>query len=460
MNLEKIKYVYLLGAGGIGMSALGRYFIKLGISVSGYDKTSTNFTNELQAEGFDLNFSDLIENIPFDVRNSSKEDLLVIHTPAVPSNNKQYNYLKDKGFKIHKRAEVLGLISSRHKTIAVAGTHGKTTTSSLIAHLFYTAGLNPVAFLGGIAANYGTNFLAGGHQSIMIAEADEFDRSFLHLHPSTAIVTSVDPDHLDIYGEEKELLKTFNDFVNLTPADGNIIIKAGLPFPQSIKERAISYHTSAPADIQLIHCKEESGYYHFGVRFKNQTIDNLKLGQPGFHNVENALAAIGAALVNGIVEEALRTGLSSFKGVKRRFEYIIRTDDLIFIDDYAHHPEELNACIRSVRALYPDKKITGVFQPHLFSRTRDFYDDFALSLSLLDQVILLDIYPAREEPIPGVSSDILLEKIKLKERFLVAKESLPEFLLNQNPQVLLTLGAGDIDQLVEPIRKKLTFKSN
>lgn len=459
MNLENLKHIYLLGAGGIGMSALGRYFIRKGISVYGYDKTPTRFTDDLIAEGFQLNFTDNPDLIPAQIKSSSSGDVLVIYTPAIPENNQQIQFFRNQGFNLLRRAEVLGLISSSHKTIAVAGTHGKTTTSAMIAHILQSAGMSPIAFLGGIAANYNTNYLSGGVNSILVAEADEYDRSFLHLHPDTTVITSVDADHLDIYGNQNELLNSFSEFMHNTKPAGQIILKAGIELFNKDSRKIFTYHTSKNADIQLLDCKEQNGFYFFDVKYFNQTIKDLTLGQPGFHNVENALAAIGAVMLNGISVASLRSGLASFKGVKRRFEYIIRSVERIFIDDYAHHPEELKACIGSVRSLYPGKKITGVFQPHLFTRTRDFYDDFAQSLSMLDQVILLDIYPAREKPIEGVSSSVLLEKIKISSKTLCEKKDLTHLIEQQNPEVLLTLGAGDIDQLVDPIRNCLMKKS-
>ena len=457
MNLEAVKYVYLLGAGGIGMSALGRYFLHRGIAVGGYDKTPTVLTDQLIAEGMHLVFEDREDLLPVELQGSVDEkEILVIYTPAIPATHKQLNYLKDKGIKLHKRAEVLGIISSAHTTIAVAGTHGKTTTSTMIAHILESAGRKPVAFLGGISSNYNTNYLSGTVDSLLVVEADEYDRSFLHLHPDTAIITSTDADHLDIYGKKESLQESFAQFASQTEKGGNIILKAGLKFPAEVTARAITYHTTGQADIRLTRCELIGDTYQFSVRVKGRVMEHFVLGLPGYHNVENALAAIGACYLNGVSEEDIRTALASFKGVKRRFEYIIRRPDLVFIDDYAHHPEELNACISSVKKLYPGKKITGVFQPHLYSRTRDFYDGFAKSLGQLDDLILLDIYPARELPIEGVSSAALLEKILHSSKTLSTKEELPALIAAKQPEVLLMLGAGDIDMLVEPVRISLS----
>ena len=456
MNLQAVKYVYFLGAGGIGMSALARYFLQRGLTVAGYDKTQTNLTNELQREGMTICFTDSIQSLPdYLVDSQIKESTLIIYTPAIPNESAQLNFLRSEGFQLLKRAELLGLISQSHQTIAVAGTHGKTTTSSIIAHLLEHAGKKPVAFLGGITGNYNSNYLPGTASSLMVVEADEYDRSFLHLHPNTAVITSTDADHLDIYKEKNELVKSFVDFADQLKQEGFLILKVGLDLPKRLYDRAYTYHTSENADIQLLNCVSEGERYRFDVRIKEHLIQNLTLGLPGFHNVENALAAIASVYLNGLNDDAIRSGLESFKGVKRRFEYIMREHDFIFIDDYAHHPEELKACINSVKLIYPEKKIMGVFQPHLFSRTRDFMDGFAESLSLLDEVILLDIYPARELPIEGITSAVLLKKIQSNNKILLNRTELPEYIAAHKPEVLLTLGAGDIDMLLEPIRQRL-----
>jgi UDP-N-acetylmuramate--alanine ligase len=459
MNLENLKYVYFLGAGGIGMSALGRYFLQREKIVSGYDKTPTPLTNSLIEEGMKITFVDSIDTIPEEFK--SEENLkasLVIYTPAIPKNNIQLNYFIENGIQIYKRAEILGIISSNHKTIAVAGTHGKTTTSTLIAHILQQAGMNPVAFLGGIAVNYNSNYLPGSPSSLLVVEADEYDRSFLKLNPFCSVITSTDADHLDIYGERKELIHSFNLFAEKNDTNGILITKAGIELDEKWVANSKKYNTKQPAEIYLSNCTLKEDIYHFSINIEGHEIEDLTLGLGGFHNVENALAAVAVCYYQGVNDDAIRKSLENFKGIKRRFEYIIRNEEHIYIDDYAHHPEELSACISSVKALYPSKKITGIFQPHLFTRTRDFINEFASSLSLLDEVILLEIYPARELPIEGVTSTALLNKIKAGNKILCSKENLLDTISNRNPELLLTLGAGDIDQFVEPLKKLLTSK--
>jgi UDP-N-acetylmuramate--alanine ligase len=457
MNLEKVKYVYFLGAGGIGMSALGRYFLQRGIAVGGYDKTPTSLTVELENEGMYITFDDSLDTLPEILKTPSVDpNVLVVYTPAIPKDHKQFNYLKEYGVTLYKRAQILGIISSNHTTLAVAGTHGKTTTSTLIAHILQVAGMQPVAFLGGIAVNYSSNYLPGNSSSLLVVEADEYDRSFLQLSPHSAVITSTDADHLDIYGKREDLIESFNLFAEKTNADGYLITKVGIDLDAKWVEKSKKYHTSLPADIALKDCKLEGDMYHFSIDINGHIIENLQLGLGGFHNVENALAAAAICYYHGVKDDSIRIAFANFRGVKRRFEYIVRNEKCIYIDDYAHHPEELSACINSVKALYPDKKITGVFQPHLYSRTRDFYEEFATSLSLLDEIILLEIYPARELPIEGVSSLALLEKIKSNNKLLCSKEQLVTVILEKQPEVLLTLGAGDIDQFVNKIKDSLT----
>lgn len=456
MKPEAVKYVYLIGAGGIGMSALGRYFLKQGIPVWGYDKTRVAFTQQLEAEGMKIVYEDRSELIPDELLDAKNRDsVLVIYTPAVPRHTAIVQTFTTAGVKIFKRAEVLGILSRGHKTLAIAGTHGKTTTSTLVAHILKVAGDEPVAFLGGIATNYGTNYLEGSSKSKMVVEADEYDRSFLHLHPHSSIITSTDADHLDIYGNRNAMQESFIQFARQTAIDGFLLIKKGLEFPEDISTRSISYHTSEQADVMPVNLRLEGDRYRFSIRIKEALIENLELGLPGLHNLENALAASAMCYLNGVSESSIREALKSFDGVKRRFEYIVRKPDFVYIDDYAHHPEELRACISSVRAIYPGRRITGVFQPHLFSRTRDFIDGFARSLELLDDVIILDIYPARELPIEGITSSALLNLIARPSKQLCTKEELAERILSLQPEVLLTLGAGDIDALVQPLKIRL-----
>ncbi len=455
--------VYFLGIGGIGMSALARYFLSKGASVSGYDKTPTALTSQLSLEGMQIHFTEDVALIP------AHPDL-VVYTPAVPSNHAEFCYFKEHGITMHKRAEVLGLISAQHKTIAVAGTHGKTTTSTMIAHMLRTAGVESLAFLGGIPKNYGTNFLAdsqhlsaiesGNHKipgSYCVVEADEYDKSFLQLSPHIAIITSADADHLDIYGNHEDMIRTFAEFTAKIAAGGSLAMKAGTPVkPENTANYSTyQYDLSEGSDFYPKNIRVEEGLFHFDFVTPKSLVTNLVLGVPGKFNLENAIAALSVGHMLGIDEKDLRRALLTYEGVQRRFEFRIRRSGLVYIDDYAHHPQELRACIGAARDLFPDKKITGVFQPHLFSRTRDFADEFACSLDLLDELLLLDIYPAREQPIDGVTSQMLLDRMKLQRKKLIRKSELLRELEERQPQVLLTLGAGDIDRLVEPITELL-----
>lgn len=439
------------------MSALARYFKTLGKNVSGFDRTSTSLTDALQAEGIVIHFEDNVSLIPENVI-AEKENSLIIFTPAVPATHNEFGYFREHGYKIMKRAEVLGFIFSNRKGVGVAGTHGKTTTSTMVAHLLKQSKLDCSAFLGGISKNYNSNLLLSTSSEIVVAEADEFDRSFLRLFPYLAIVTSTDADHLDIYGTHEEVIKSFNLFVRQINKHGVLIYKKGIRLDlKNMKDINIfSYSVDGEADFYPFNVKLVDGLYAFDIQTPNGIMKGLKLGIPGKMNLENSIAAIAAAQMLGVTDEELKAGLENFSGVKRRFEYHIRTNDFVYIDDYAHHPEELKACITSARSIYPTKKITGIFQPHLFSRTRDFADGFAKSLSLLDEIIILDIYPAREEPIPGVTSNIIFEKITVKNKLLCPKDELINILKSRNPEVLITMGAGDIDKLVEPIKKLFT----
>lgn len=463
MELANIKYVYFIGIGGIGMSALARYFNSMGKIVGGYDKTETKLTKELIAEGISVHYRDDLSEIEHHFKNTEKEEIasiLVVYTPAIPTNHSEFNFFKSNGFVLLKRAAVLGLICDASYTLAVAGTHGKTTTSSLVAHLLKTAGKDPSAFLGGITQNYNTNLLlssglksTGLSKTTVVVEADEYDRSFLSLHPEMAIITSVDADHLDIYGDKKYVEESYNLFAKQ--------VKGTLVLNYSIKEKVaakqiITYALeNKSADYAGMNLRIEDGCFHFDLNTPHGIINDLVLGLPGRHNVENAVAACAMLLEYGLAADAIRTGLKTFGGVRRRFDVQARTDKTIYIDDYAHHPEELKATIGSVKEMYPGKKITGVFQPHLFSRTRDFADAFAASLDMLDSCILLDIYPAREVPIEGVDAFLLLNKMKSENKKICSKATLIEEIKKQQPQVLLTMGAGDIDTLVEPIRISL-----
>lgn len=449
-----IKYMYFIGIGGIGMSALARYFRKDGKQVAGYDKTPSALTQQLIAEGMGVHYNDDISLIPKEFLQAPKESVLVVYTPAVPANHSEFVYFKDHGYAIKKRSEVLGLITEQTYTIAVAGTHGKTTTSSMTAHILKMAGIDCWAFLGGITQNYNTNILVGT-QSIAVVEADEYDRSFLTLHPDIAIITSVDADHLDIYGAAEDMYATYRQFASQVKPKGVLVIKDKADMILGTKTEKQQYSLSTPATNHAENIRIEKGKFIYDIVAGEHRIKNISLGVPGRHNVENSVAAASAALIMGVKGEIIQRALSSFRGVKRRFEYHIRNDKTVFIDDYAHHPEELRACITAVRELYPDKRLTGIFQPHLYSRTRDFADAFAESLDLLDEIILLDIYPAREEPIPGITSKMLLGKMKKQNKHLVEKKDLAGFVSDLHPEVLITMGAGDIELLVEPLKNAL-----
>jgi UDP-N-acetylmuramate--alanine ligase len=452
VNLDKTNNIYLLGIGGIGMSALARYFKNAGKNVAGYDKTPTPLTSELLEEGIDVNFIDQEGQIGEIFKNI--EGTLVIYTPAIPKESRQLNYFLNNGFAIEKRAKVLGSIAESNYTIAVAGTHGKTTTSTLAAHILKSSGEECAAFLGGISMNYSTNLLlpSKNKSSKMVVEADEYDRSFLTLFPDIAIVTSMDADHLDIYENKNYLEESFCLFASQIRKEGYLIAKAGLNITASPEVKKYTYSSSGTADFYSENIRIEKGSFVFDFKSPLGNIDNITFNIPGRHNIENAVAASATAQLIGLGREKIKAALENFKGVKRRFEYVVRQEDKVMIDDYAHHPAELTACISAVKELYQDKKITGVFQPHLYSRTRDFANEFAESLDLLDECILLDIYPARELPIEGVSSEMLLGKMKSTNKKLLKKNELPQWVEQRKPEVLLILGAGDIDQLIEPLK--------
>lgn len=466
MSFEGINSAHLLGIGGIGMSALARWFRHKGYAVSGYDRAPSSLTDELIAEGMQISFEDKLVTIPA-VITDNPEKSLIIWTPAMPKDSAQLNFFRDHGFQLKKRSEVLGILTSTYYTIAVAGTHGKTTTSSMIAHMLKSAKKPVVAFLGGITQNYQSNLILGGKKSkeptLVVVEADEFDRSFLRLHPNEIVLTSADPDHLDIYGDEQHILDGFLEFVHLADKKGRLYIQqhaaqrlgeSKLP-KVATKEYGLRSSTISAENIQA-----RTGSFVFDYVDGKNEIKGLELFIPGFHNVENALAAIAIALDHQISVERIRKGISSFKGVKRRFEIHVNEGNHVYIDDYAHHPEEIRACLSSVRAMFPTKKLTVVFQPHLFTRTRDFAEGFSESLSLADSVILLDIYPARELPIEGVTATMLLERINANHKELVSKGELMSHLDKVSPEVLVTLGAGDIDRLVPVIATWMKEKLN
>ena len=445
MELENIQRVFLIGIGGIGMSGLARYFKKRGCVVCGYDKTGTPLTETLMNEGIPVVFMDDEDSIQVSFLENDP-NTLIIYTPAIPSDSNILNFFRDGEFTMKKRSEVLGIISKGMFTIAIAGTHGKTTTSSIVAHVLKDSGYDCSAFLGGIATNYDSNVLFGSNNT-MVVEADEYDRSFLTLHPDIAIVTSMDADHLDIYGDKSQLVESFQQFASQLKEGGRLIYKEGLDLTGGK-----TYSASVVADIQAVNVRIKEGSFYFDFKNANGVIDNIKLGLPGLHNIENAVAAIEVALHLGITPDKIRQALANFLGVKRRFEYVVKLPNHIYIDDYAHHPEELRACIQAVKSLYPDKKLTAIFQPHLFTRTRDFADGFAEVLSMIDDLIMLDIYPARELPIEGVNSAMILDNIKNPAKQILSKQDAIEYVRTNKPELLLTVGAGDIDTLIQPLK--------
>ena len=453
MDIGKLKYVYFIGIGGIGMSAIARFFHSHGIFVYGYDRTQTQLTMQLANEGMAIHYDEdtgYIKSL-----NLYPDDTLVVYTPAIPSFNKELNYFRENDFDIKKRAEVLGLISKTKDAVCVAGTHGKTTISTLTAHLFTNSEIGCSAFIGGISKNYGTNYLHSDKSPFVVLEADEFDRSFLHLSPYLSVITSMDADHLDIYGDKKHLTQSFKEFAMLTRPGGTMILKKGLGnIPVPAESVRFTYHLNEKCDFYATDIELVGDRYRFTLNSPFGTIKDLVLGIPGLLNVENAIAASALALSGGVSEQELRNGLETFKGIRRRFEYVIKSKEFIFIDDYAHHPAEIKATIASVKAIYPGKKIHVVFQPHLYSRTKDFAKEFAKELDAVDKVYLMDIYPARELPIPGVESDLIKEKMKNKEVVLCDEENIFYLIMSDKPDILLTMGAGNIDRLVPVLEEK------
>lgn len=446
MNSNQIHNVYFIGIGGIGMSALARYFQNVGKKVSGYDKTPTMLTDELIADGMDIHFEDNISLIPTDFYT---ENTLVIVTPAVPVTHSEWNYFVERDYTIKKRAEVLGIITKDTICFAVAGTHGKTTTSSILGHILYESGADVTAFLGGIVENYHSNLIGTG-KTVTVVEADEFDRSFLHLHPNIACVTSMDADHLDIYGDKAAIEDSFREFADKVQDKSNLFV------PKGMNLEGVSIAINDEAAFKAFNIRIENSSYVFDVQTPSETISNIAFGLPGHHNLMNALMALAMAKTYGTSSDAIKSALATFKGVQRRFSYQIKTDSLVYIDDYAHHPTEINAVHQAVRELYPNQKVLAVFQPHLFSRTKDFADDFAASLSQFDEVLLMDIYPARELPMPGITSSWLLGKMTNSNKKLVSKEQLIGAIQESNAKVIVTIGAGDIGELVPSIKNALS----
>lgn len=445
MNLNQIHNVYFIGIGGIGMSALARYFQNIGKNVSGYDKTSTTLTDELIAGGMNIHFEDNIGLVPAEYY---VENTLVIITPAVPVSHSEWNYFLERDYVVKKRAEVLGIITKDTFCFAVAGTHGKTTTSSILGHILYESGADVTAFLGGIVENYHSNLIGSG-KIITVVEADEFDRSFLHLYPNIACITSMDADHLDIYGDATAIEDTFKEFADKVEDKTKLFVPKGLPL------EALTIGIEEESTFKAFNIRIENGFYVFDVQTPSEIIKNLQFGLPGRHNLMNALMALAMAKTYGTPTESIAKALASFKGIQRRFSYQIKTNDLVYIDDYAHHPTEINAVHQAVSELYPNQKVLAIFQPHLFSRTKDFADDFAKSLSQFDEVILLDIYPARELPMEGITSSWLLSKMENNNKKLVSKDALISAILKSDAKIIVTIGAGDIGELVPKIKEAL-----
>jgi UDP-N-acetylmuramate--alanine ligase len=456
--MQHTNHIYFVGIGGIGMSAIARYFIAHGKRVSGYDKTKTLLTETLEQEGMYIHYDDEISSIPTDIDT-------VIYTPAIPSDHKGLNHLKTLGLPLMKRSEALGLLSNDKRSVAIAGTHGKTTTSSMTAHVLKVGGIDVSAFLGGITADYNSNFLIG-KSDVVVLEADEYDRSFLRLSPYIAAILSMDPDHLDIYGDKDEMVAGYKAFAGKIRDNGSLIIKTGLldKFTQTeldeLSKRNISVYELGvnEGQIQLSNIGVEGGKFVFDYQGLGHHFQKVFLNMPGRHNVENACVAISAAILCGVDEDKIRKAMAEFKGIQRRFEKIVDREDFVYIDDYAHHPSELKAAIDAAKTLYPDRKITGIFQPHLYSRTRDFVEGFAAELDKLDEVILMDIYPARELPIEGVTSEIVFDLLKNKNKTLVTKATLMDVLKDKDPEILMTLGAGDIDTFVPKIKEYYSTK--
>lgn len=445
MNIDNIRQVYFIGIGGIGMSALARYFRHLGCLVAGYDKTETALTKQLISEGIQVSYTDDFALVN-DVFKFVDEHTLITYTPAVPSELGIIHQFQHLGHSLFKRSQVLGLISQKRFTIAVAGTHGKTTTSTLIAHILKESGYDCSAFLGGISTNYNSNALFSDN-NVVVVEADEYDRSFLTLYPEIAVVTSADADHLDIYGDESHVQESFKLFLNQLNKEGVRIVKAELPF-----EADTRYSASHPTDVYADSIRIINGEFYFDYVWNTGKIVNIHLGVPGNHNVENAVAAITVARQLGISDEKITMALSSFLGVKRRFEYVVKSEETVYIDDYAHHPTELKAFLSAVRQLYPSRKLTVIFQPHLYSRTRDFADGFANVLSMADTLLLMDVYPARELPIKGVDARFLLKKVTIGDKHIMTPEGVKDYVGSHRPELVVTVGAGDIDLLVQPLK--------
>ncbi|HAC40462.1 MAG TPA: UDP-N-acetylmuramate--L-alanine ligase [Rikenellaceae bacterium] len=445
-----MKNVYFIGIGGIGMSALARYYKFKGYEVAGYDRTPSDLTAQLEKEGISVHYEDRPDLIP-----ASVEDTLVVYTPAIPQDLGELQKVMGGGYKVLKRSRTLGEITRGQRCLAVAGTHGKTTTSTLTAHIFTETGEGCSAFLGGISRNYGTNLLMSRNETVVV-EADEFDRSFLQLFPEIAVITAVDPDHLDIYGDYAHVVEAFKAFAS--QVTGTVIAKKGTPIgPEDTRARVLTYHyTDEGADFCALNPRpDECGYFHYDLKYPGGILKDIRVGAPGWVNAENSVAAAAIALTYGLEPEAIRKAIGTFEGVKRRLEVHVNSPRLSYIDDYAHHPAELTSAISSMRDIFPGRRITAIFQPHLYTRTRDFAAEFAEALSAVDKLILLDIYPAREEPIPGVTSEMIFKDVTAPEKVLIKKEELMDYLSDEPLDVLVTFGAGNVDRYIEPITQLL-----
>lgn len=458
MELKDIKAVYFVGAGGIGMSAIARYFLNKELVVAGYDKTPSNLTRELEKEGMRIHYEEDVNQIPEACKDA--KSTLVIYTPAIPAEHKELVYFHENGFTIEKRAQVLGTLTRTHKGLCVAGTHGKTTTSTMCAHIMHQSHIDCNAFLGGISKNYGTNYILSDKSDYVVIEADEFDRSFHWLRPWMSVITATDPDHLDIYGTKEAYLESFRHYTELIQPGGALIIHKNLEMKQHVQDGVKIYEYSLnEGDFHAENIKIDNGEITFDFVSPIENVKGVELGQPVPINIENGVAAMAMAQLNGCTADELRNGMKTYEGVERRFDFKIKNDKIVFLSDYAHHPKEIYQSAKSIRELYKDRKITAIFQPHLYTRTRDFYKDFANSLSLLDEVILCDIYPAREKPIPGVTSKLIYDNLKPGvEKSMIHKEDVLDLVKKRDFDVLIILGAGDLDNYVPQITKILEEK--
>lgn len=458
MNVNTLKAVYFIGAGGIGMSALVRYFLSKGKKVAGYDRTPSELTQKLNEEGAAIHYEENTALIPDDFK--QPETTLIIYTPAIPANHQELTYFRENGFEIQKRAQVLGMLTRTERGMCVAGTHGKTTTSTMAAHLLHQSHVTCNAFLGGISKNYGTNLLLSDKSDLVVIEADEFDRSFHRLTPYATVITATDSDHLDIYGTHEAYVESFRKYTSLIRPDGYLIIKKGIDLQPDVQPGVTVYtYSNDEGDFHAENIRIANGEITFDFISPLGNIADIRLGVPVYVNIENGVAAMALAQIGGATAEEIRTAMATFQGVDRRFDFKIKNDRIVLLSDYAHHPAEIRQSVTSIRTLYPDKKITAIFQPHLYTRTRDFYKEFADSLSLLDEVILLDIYPAREQPIPGITSQLIYDNLRPGiEKCLCKKEDLLDLLKNKHLEVLITLGAGDIDNYIPQISELLKNK--